>query len=144
MSALVIGAIPSLSLSGRAAPFPAEAKKKGAVAIATAYPAVTERSVVAFGFGGKVGPKDEGFIPGFESYKLRFGPGDWAGARIIVTSAWGDKNPDTDLWDWTGGLKVRCTDTLKDKDGFYVIDSLATANAPNWVVVNLRYTLRDD
>ncbi|MDG3007241.1 hypothetical protein [Paludisphaera mucosa] len=108
----------------------------------TTAAAAGPRSAVSFGFGGKVGPQDEGFVPGFESYKLRFGPGDWAGARIIITSAWGDKKPE-DLWNWPDGLNVKATDALSDEDGFYFIYSLATAEADDWVVANFRYTLRD-
>ncbi|SIO57578.1 Leucine Rich repeat-containing protein [Singulisphaera sp. GP187] len=140
LAAGVGGSIPTLHL--QAAPPEAPVQKKGAVT-PVASAAVGPRSAVAFGFGGKVGPKDQGFVPGFESYKLRFGPGDWAGARIIITSAWGDKNPDTDLWNWPDGRNVRATDALSDKDGSYFIYSLATANADDWVVANFRYTLRD-
>ncbi|WP_406700114.1 hypothetical protein V5E97_14870 [Singulisphaera sp. Ch08] len=141
LSALMAWSIPYAGV--HAVQFRPVAKKKAATAPAGAPPIATERSALAFGYGGKIGPQEEGFIPGFESYKLRFGPGDWAGARIIVSSAWGDENPSTDLWDWTGGLNVRCTDVKSDKDGFYIIYSLATANAAKWVVVNFRYTLRD-
>ncbi len=138
---LAAGSILSPDLSS--APFQAKGKTKGSAAPAASSVAQPPRSAVAFGFAGKIGPKDEGFKPGFESYKLRFGPGDWAGARIIITSAWGDKNPDTDLWNWPSGLDVRCTDTLSDKDGSYIIYSLATANASDWIVADFRYTLRD-
>jgi Leucine-rich repeat (LRR) protein len=123
-------------------PFQGKVAEKKAAPVPAAS-ASTPRSAVAFGFGGKLGPKDPGFVPGFESYKLRFGPGDWAGTRIIITSAWGDKNPETDLWNWPNGRDARATDALSDKDGYYFIYSLATANAANWVVANFRYTLRD-
>jgi Leucine-rich repeat (LRR) protein len=142
----VLPALLALSLPGShayAVPFQSGSGKKAAVAPAEASTVATPRSAVVFGCGGKIGPKEEGFIPGFESYKLRFGPGDWAGARIIITSAWGDKNPSTDLWNWPDGLDVRATDVKSDKDGFYFVYSLATANAANWIVANFRYTLRD-
>ncbi|WP_165247353.1 leucine-rich repeat domain-containing protein [Paludisphaera soli] len=134
-----------LAAAGVGAPPPQAPARKQAAAPAppAAKAAPGPRSAVAFGFGGKLGPKDEGFVPGFESYKLRFGPGDWAGARIVITSAWGDKNPDTDLWHWLNGLEVRTSDVLSDKDGAYFIYSLATANADDWIVANFRYTLRD-
>jgi Leucine-rich repeat (LRR) protein len=141
LSVLAAWSIPSSNV--RSAPFQAAGKTKGGSAPVAAPPAAPPRSAVTLGFAGKVGPKDEGFVPGFESYKLRFGPGEWAGAKINITSAWGDKNPDTDLWDWSGGLNVRYTETLSDKDGYYIIYSLASAKATNWVVVNFRFTLRD-
>lgn len=131
----------------------AEAKPKAADATAKSKKAAdvpeevstlaAPRSAVAFGFGGKLGPKDEDFVPGFETYRLRFGPGDWAGARIIITTAWGDKNPQTDLWNWPDGLNVRATDAKSDEKGSYFLYSLATANEASWVVANFRYTLRD-
>jgi hypothetical protein len=138
---LVFCSLPVRPVAGEE-PFQGKVAEKKAAPVPAAS-ASTPRSAVAFGFGGKLGPKDPGFVPGFESYKLRFGPGDWAGTRIIITSAWGDKNPETDLWNWPNGRDARATDALSDKDGYYFIYSLATANAANWVVANFRYTLRD-
>lgn len=122
--------------------FQAAGKKNAIVAPVVDVAASAERSVVAFGYGGKLGPKDEGFVPGFESYKLRFGPGDWAGARIIITSAWGDQ-AETNYWNWPDGPNVKATDALSDKNGYYFIYSLATAHTSNWVAANFRITLRD-
>ncbi len=142
--ALCFGAI-AWQAEGQTAPRQAVEKR----AAADASPNARPRSAVMFGFGGRVGPKDEGYVPGFESYRLRFGPGDWAGTRIIITSAWGARHPDTDLWNWPDGRNVRATDALRDGEGHYFIYSLATAgadakaDADNWVVACFHYTLRD-
>src|SRR5205085_1415431 len=53
-------------------------------------PAAGDRRGAVLTFGGKLGPHDPKYREGFQAFRLRFGPGDWAGTAIQVASAWGD------------------------------------------------------
>ena len=50
--------------------------------------AVDQRGAV-LRFEGKLGPDHPNYRKDFEAFRLRFGPGDWAGTTINATSAWG-------------------------------------------------------
>lgn len=93
-------------------------------------------------FGRKLGPKDGGYKEGYESYVLRFGPGDWAGTTVKLASAWGDGDG-KDLWGWTGGAEDAISEVTKDATGYFFIYSLKTAGSSTWVAANFRLERKD-
>jgi tetratricopeptide (TPR) repeat protein len=114
---------------------------RGKPAAARGTPAIDRRGV-ALAFDGKLGPHDSGYRKDFEAFRLRFGPGDWAGTSIQVVSAWGDSQG-KDLWGWGDGSPAEWSPTLRDDRGDYVILYLHRAGSSHRVIAGMRYLLRD-
>ena len=124
-------------------PFQGESKQgaENAVKGKPATPAVEQRGV-ALSFDGKLGPDDPRYRKDFEAFRLRFGPGDWAGTAMQVTSAWGD-NEGRDLWGWIDGSPAEWSPTFRDDRGDYFILYLHSAGSSHRVIAAFRYLLKD-
>ena len=124
-------------------PFQGESKPgaENAVKGKPATPAVEQRGV-ALSFDGKLGPDDPRYRKDFEAFRLRFGPGDWAGTAMQVTSAWGD-NEGRDLWGWIDGSPAEWSPTFRDDRGDYFILYLHSAGSSQRVIAAFRYLLKD-
>ncbi|MDB5345158.1 MAG: hypothetical protein JWP89_3535 [Schlesneria sp.] len=83
---------------------------------------------------------DAGYREGFQSFKLRLGSGDWEGAKVMESSAWGGGK---DLWGWNGGADVAHSEVAKDQTGYFFIYSLKADGASKWIAANFRYELAD-
>src|SRR5437016_1060940 len=131
-SILVLAAGMGLALAG-AAPL---------VADEPPAPAAVDRRGAVLTFGGKLGPHDPKFREGFQAFRLRFGPGDWAGMAFQVVSAWGDSQG-KDLWGWIDGSPAEWSPTLRDDRGDYFILYLHAAGSSHRVIAAFRYLLKD-
>src|SRR5262249_27322286 len=128
-------------------PFQGESKTtarraaKGRPATARTTPEIDRRGVV-LAFDLKLGPRDPGYRKDFEAFRLRFGPGDWTGAAIQVTSAWGD-GQGTASWGWIDGAPAEWSRILRDRRGDYLILYLHAAGSSHRVIAAFRYLLKD-
>jgi hypothetical protein len=92
----------------------------GAAPLVTSQPqesAAVDRRGAVLTFGGKLGPRDPKYRQGFQAFRLRFGPGDWAGTTIQMASAWGDSEG-KDLWGWGGGSPAEWSPVFRDDRGY--------------------------
>ena len=103
--------------------------------------AVDQRGA-ALRFEGKLGPDDPRYRKDFEAFRLRFGPGDWAGTTITATSAWGN-GESVDLWGWTGGAAAEWSSIFHDDQGYYFILYVNTAGSSHRMIALFRYILKD-
>jgi WD40 repeat protein len=86
-------------------------------------------------------PGDAGYREGFQNYKLRFGAGDWKGAKIIESTAWG--NEVKDLWGYFNGGEVHYSDIEKSSDGYGFVYSLKSDGSSKWISAMFRFTRAD-
>ena len=106
-------------------------------------PKIDKGTVAVLGFVRKIGPKDEGYVPDYESYQFRFGPGDWAGTKFTSTSNWGEGTNASDLWGWNAGAEAKSTEVRRDAQGYYFVHSLKSAGHSRWVASLFRFTKKD-
>ena len=102
-----------------------------------------KRHACRFTFVEALREGEAGYRENYRSVRLRFEPGDWQGATINESSAWGGGSEGKDLWGWIGGSEVVHSEVAKDKAGYYFVYSLKPGGASTWISANFRYTLSD-
>jgi hypothetical protein len=92
---------------------------------------------------GRVAAGEPGFRQGWNSFRLRFGPGDWRGTILRQATAWGDGNEGKDLWGvGSPGIETLQSEVFRDQAGcFFIFSVKGDQSDSNWVACAFHYTL---